>query len=226
MKKRQNVTIKGTKAGIVLHLDDSCSYEELKKELDEKLSANQRTQAERQLTTVKVEIGNRYINDEQREELKDLIRQKKNLAVDDIVSNVVTREEAERLKAENEVVTIARIVRSGQVLEVPGDLLLIGDVNPGGTVIAGGNIYILGSLKGIAHAGAFGNEQAVIAASSMKPSQLRISEHLNRSPDSIQDNEKREMECAYIDENHQIIVDRLQVLIQLRPNLTRLEGGH
>lgn len=104
--------------------------------------------------------------------------------------------------------------------------MLIGDVNPGGTVIAGGNIYILGSLKGIAHAGAFGNEQAVIAASSMKPSQLRISEHLNRSPDSIQDNEKREMECAYIDENHQIIVDRLQVLIQLRPNLTRLEGGH
>ena len=34
------------------------------------------------------------------------------------------------------------------------------------------------------------------------------------------------MECAYIDENNQIIVDRLQVLMHLRPNLTRLEGGH
>src|SRR3954449_7242610 len=122
MKKRQNVTIKGTKDGIVLHLDDSCSFEELQKELDEKLSANQKTQAERQLTRVKVDVGNRYLSDAQREEIKNLILQKKNLAVDDIESNVVTRAESDRLKAENEVVTVARIIRSGQVLEVPGDL--------------------------------------------------------------------------------------------------------
>lgn len=226
MKKRQNVTIKGTKDGIVLHLDDSCSYQELKKELDEKLSANQRTQVDRHLIPVKVEIGNRYLNEAEREEIKNLIRQKKNLVVDDIESNVVTKQEAEQFRAENEVVTVARIIRSGQVLEVPGDLLLIGDVNPGGTVIAGGNIYIMGALKGIAHAGMFGNDQSVIAASSMKPAQLRISDCLNRSPDNVENNEKREMECAYIDENHQIVVDRLQVLIQLRPNLTRFEGGH
>lgn len=226
MKKRQNVTIKGTKDGIVLHLDDSCSFEELQKELDEKLSANQKTQAERQLTRVKVDVGNRYLSDAQREEIKNLILQKKNLVVDDIESNVVTRAESDKLKAENEVVTVARIIRSGQVLEVAGDLLLIGDVNPGGTVIAGGNIFIMGALKGIANAGVLGNDQAVIAASSMQPSQLRIHDCINRSPDKVQNNEKREMECAYIDDNHQIIVDRLQVLINLRPNLNRLEGGH
>ena len=226
MKKRQNVTIKGTKEGLVLHLDDSCSYEELKRELDHKLSANARAQDERQLTSVKVEIGNRYLTESQRGELKDLIRHKKNFEVDDIESNVITKEEAGQLLADTEVVTVSRIIRSGQVLEVPGDLLLIGDVNPGGTVIAGGNIFIMGTLKGIAHAGCYGNDQAVIAASRMKPSQLRISDCLNRAPDSIQSNENREMECAYIDENRQIIVDRLQVLIQLRPNLTRLEGGH
>jgi septum site-determining protein MinC len=83
----------------------------------------------------------------------------------------------------------------------------------------------MGVLKGMAHAGCFGNEQAVIAASSMKPSQLRISDYLNREPESVQTNEKQEMECAYIDENRQIVIDRLQVLIRLRPNLTRLEGG-
>jgi septum site-determining protein MinC len=227
MKKRQNVTIKGTKEGLVLHLDDSCSYEELKRELDLKLSANSRTQDERHVTSVKVEIGNRYLIESQREELKNLILQKKNFVVDDIESNVITKEEAEQLMAETEVLTVSRIIRSGQVLEVPGDLLLIGDVNPGGTVIAGGNIFIMGTLKGMAHAGCFGNDQAVITASSMKPSQLRISDCLNRAPDNnSQNNEKREMECAYIDENRKIIVDRLQVLIQLRPNLTRLEGGH
>ncbi|MEH7481233.1 septum site-determining protein MinC [Neobacillus drentensis] len=226
MKKRQNVTIKGTKEGLVLHLDDTCSYEELKRELDHKLSANSSTQDERQLTSVKVAIGNRYITESQREELKTLILKKKNFVVEEIESNVITIEEAERLIAETEVMTVSRIIRSGQVLEVPGDLLLIGDVNPGGTVMAGGNIFIMGTLKGMAHAGCYGNEQAVIAASNMKPSQLRISDCLNRAPDSVQSNEKREMECAYIDDERQIIVDRLQVLIQLRPNLTRLEGGH
>jgi septum site-determining protein MinC len=226
MKKRQNVTIKGTKDGIVLHLDDSCSYEDLKEELDDKLSANQTTEGERHLTPVKVDVGNRYLSDAQREEIKNLIRQKKNLVVDDIESNVVTRTEVDKLRAENEVVTVSRIIRSGQVLEVPGDLLLIGDVNPGGTVVAGGNIFIMGTLKGIAHAGVFGNDQAIISASSMQPSQLRISDCINRAPDNAQKTEKREMECAYIDDNHQIIVDRLQVLINLRPNLNRFEGGH
>ena len=226
MTKRQNVTIKGTKDGIVLHLDDSCSFTELKRELDEKLSSNLSTQEERHLIAVKVEIGNRYLTDAQSEELKSLIRQKKNLVVDDIESNVITKEEAKRQRDLNDVVTVSRIIRSGQVLEVPGDLLLIGDVNPGGTVIAGGNIFIMGALKGVAHAGYLGDDLAIIAASSMKPTQLRISDCLNRAPDFTESNEKREMECAYIDEDRKIIVDRLQVLIHLRPNLTRLEGGH
>ncbi len=226
MKKRQNVTIKGTKDGLVLRLDDSCSYEELKREIDQKLSANTMTQEERHLISVKLEVGNRYLTEDQREELKFLIRQRKNLVVDDIESNVLTREEADRLRTENEVVTVSKIIRSGQVLKVSGDILLIGDVNPGGTIMAGGNIFIMGTLKGVAHAGCFGNDQAVIVASSMKPSQVRISDTFNPAPDIVPENEKREMECAYIDEDRQIKIDRLQVLIELRPNLTRLEGGH
>lgn len=145
--------------------------------------------------------------------------------VDEIESNVITKQEAAEIKSKDEVVPVTRIVRSGQILKVSGDLLLIGDVNPGGTVIAGGNIFVMGALKGIAHAGCSGNNQAVIVASSMKPSQLRISDSLFRAPDTEIDNEQKEMECAYIDENRQIIVDRLQVLIHLRPNLSRLEGG-
>lgn len=225
MKKRQNVTIKGTKEGLVLHLDDTCSYEELKKELDQKLSANSRMQDERNLISVKVNVGNRYITSEQHEELKELILQKKNLDVDAIVSNVITLEEAKQLNTKNEVRTVSKIIRSGQVLEAPGDLLLIGDVNPGGTVIAGGNIFVMGTLKGVAHAGCYGNDEAVIAASSMKPSQLRISDQINSAPDHAENNEPREMECAYIDEDRKIIVDRLQVLVHVRPNLNRFEGG-
>lgn len=91
--------------------------------------------------------------------------------------------------------------------------------------MAGGNIFIMGALKGIAHAGCLGNKQAIIAACVMKPSQLRISDCINRAPDHYPEEEPREMECAYIDENNQIVVDRLQALMHLRPELTRLEGG-
>ncbi|MCQ6273528.1 septum site-determining protein MinC [Bacillus sp. V3B] len=225
MKKLQNVVIKGTKEGLTLHLNDSCSFEELKKELYWKLSENYRSQEGQQQITVKVQVGNRYLTDTQIEELKELITQTKNLVVDSVSSNVMTKEEVEQMKQEQKIVSVSSIVRSGQVVKVPGDLLLIGDVNPGGTVMAGGNIFVMGVLKGIAHAGCYGNTEAIIAASIMKPSQLRIGEFINRAPDHYTDQENREMECAYINENNQIMIDRLQVLIQLRPNLTRLERG-
>ncbi|MCL6585646.1 MAG: septum site-determining protein MinC [Anoxybacillus sp.] len=220
-KQKSYVTIKGTKDGLTLHLDDRCSYEELMAELDEKLTLNA-ADADGPLVSVHLKIGNRYFTPTQEEEVRSLVRSKKNLVVGSMESNVITKEEAYEWKRKNEVVPVAKIIRSGQVLHVEGDLLLIGDVNPGGTVIAGGNIFILGALRGIAHAGCYGNKEAVIAASVMKPMQLRISDVMNRAPD-YKTEDRNEMECAYIDDTNQIVVDRLQLLTHLRPNLTRIE---
>lgn len=66
-------------------------------------------------------------------------------------------------------------LRSGQRLEFEGSIVVIGDVNGGAEVIAGENIVILGALRGLAHAGAKGNKQAIIAAESIEPPQIRIS---------------------------------------------------
>lgn len=222
-QKQQYVTIKGTKDGLTLHLDDFCSFGELLQEIDEKLSTNYYDSGERSLIEVHVKVGNRYLTTKHEEELRSLIRNKKNLVVDTIESNVITKEQAFKWKRETEIIPVTKIIRSGQTLEVRGDLLLIGDVNPGGTIIAGGNIFILGALRGIAHAGCYGDKQAVIAASLMNPMQLKISDVTNRAPDSKGDG--NEMECAYINQNNQIVVDRIQILTHLRPNLTRLERG-
>jgi septum site-determining protein MinC len=223
-QKHQYVTIKGTKDGLTLHLDDSCSFQELLQDLEEKLSLNHRQDENSPLVPVRLKVGNRYLTEQQENELKNLIRSKKHLVVEAIDSNVISKEEAIQLRKKTEIVSVSKIVRSGQVLEVEGDLLLIGDVNPGGMVRAGGNIFILGALRGIAHAGCFGNKEAVIAASLMKPTQLRISDIMNRAPEEYEQ-EGNEMECAYIDENDTITIERLQILQRLRPNLTRLEGG-
>jgi len=65
-------------------------------------------------------------------------------------------------------------LRSGQKLEYEGSLVIIGDVNGGAEVIAGENIAVIGSLRGLAHAGAKGNKKAIITAVEIKAPQLRI----------------------------------------------------
>lgn len=222
-QKQQLVTIKGTKDGLTLFLDDVCSFDQLLKDLEEMLSLKQYVQENGPVTGVIVKAGNRLLKEEQQELLIAAIQKKRSLKVETIETNVMTKEEAYQLVRETEIVSVAKIVRSGQILRAEGDLLLIGDVNPGGTVIANGNIFILGSLKGIAHAGYSGNREAVIAASYMSPAQLRIGDALNR-PDHIS-SEKHEMECAYIDDEGQIQIDRLQQLSHIRPKITRLKGG-
>ena len=73
-------------------------------------------------------------------------------------------------------------VRSGEYLESPGNLLILGDVNPGAIVSAEENIIIWGRLLGIAHAGSKGNSQATISALQLRPVQLRIANKVARGP--------------------------------------------
>ena len=69
---------------------------------------------------------------------------------------------------------IQNSIRSGQREEYPGSLVIFGDVNAGGEVIAGGNVAITGTLRGVAHAGANGNMSALISANSIDVTQIRI----------------------------------------------------
>jgi septum site-determining protein MinC len=65
-------------------------------------------------------------------------------------------------------------LRSGQRIEFEGSVVIIGDVNDGAEIIAEDNIVVLGALRGMAHAGAKGNEQAIIAARIIDSLQIRI----------------------------------------------------
>ena len=74
----------------------------------------------------------------------------------------------------------ARIVygtlRSGQKIESEHSIIVVGDVNSGAEVIAGGDVIILGTLRGIAHAGAYDESGGgrVIFSLNLRPTQLRI----------------------------------------------------
>ncbi|MFI3230428.1 MAG: septum site-determining protein MinC [bacterium] len=87
-------------------------------------------------------------------------------------------------------------VRSGQSIEFEGTIVIIGDVNPGGKIIASGNIIVLGKLRGIVHAGCQGDDSCFISALHLHPAQLFISSVLTYFPTSF----KREVvpEYAYL----------------------------
>lgn len=219
--KSQLILIKGTRDGLTLFIDDTCSFDDALEELRDKLSAS-RNHKDDQIVPVAVKLGDRYLHKSQRERLIHLIEKEYNFTLHSCESNLIRKEEALEWLANDEIKPVNRIVRSGQVLEVTGDLLLLGDVNPGGQVIATGNIYILGKLNGIAHAGCDGDVEAIIAASYMKPNQLRIAHYISRAPDYESDGVY--MECGFIDEKQdKIMIERLQVLMQKRRSLSGFE---
>ena len=79
-------------------------------------------------------------------------------------------------------------LRSGQKLETEGSIVILGDVNSGAEVIASDNIVVLGNLRGLAHAGAKGNKQAIIAAGLLDTVQIRISnivKEINRDEEPL-----------------------------------------
>jgi septum site-determining protein MinC len=74
----------------------------------------------------------------------------------------------------DEAILVRRTLRSGHNINYFGHVIVLGDVNPGAEIIAGGNIVVWGHLRGTVHAGAEGNKKAVICALDMSPTQLRI----------------------------------------------------
>ncbi|MFN8658710.1 MAG: septum site-determining protein MinC [Candidatus Obscuribacterales bacterium] len=82
-----------------------------------------------------------------------------------------------------QVLYLHQTLRSGQTVNHKGNLVIVGDVNNGAEVIAEGDILVWGALRGIAHAGSSGNEQAEIRALKLAPLQLRIAQCIARAPD-------------------------------------------
>lgn len=73
-------------------------------------------------------------------------------------------------------------LRSGKSVLYPGNVILIGDVNPGAEIIAEGNIVVMGRILGFVHAGSAGLESAIIVANLLKPTQIRIAKYISVPP--------------------------------------------
>lgn len=115
--------------------------------------------------------------------------------------------ETEVFNAVNDAVLISRSLRSGQKIYVNGHAVIRGDVNPGAQVIATGSIIVMGTFRGIAHAGVQGDDKAFVMACKLRPTQIAIADKLTRAPEMKE--EKVYPEIAFIADN-QIIVEPYQ----------------
>jgi len=86
--------------------------------------------------------------------------------------------------AGEETILIKKTIRSGQSIEHHGNLVIYGDVNPGAELKAGGDIIVIGTLRGIAQAGRKDNgDPASITATRFLPTQIRIKDKIEENFD-------------------------------------------
>jgi len=216
---KSHITIKGTKEGLVFLLDDICGFDALLDELNAKMDKHVQ-QFTGPIVHVFVKLGSRQLADEDKERIHAIIRKQGNLLVQSIESDPLPIDPD---AADARVLhTMAGIVRSGQTVEYDGHLLLLGDVNPGGVVKCTGDIYVLGALRGTAHAGSAGNENAIIAASLMTPTQLRIAEVISRPPDEWTSSEPA-MEYAFLRDGT-MAIDKMASLGRYRKEVLQFKG--
>jgi septum site-determining protein MinC len=195
------INIKGTSYGLVIHIGPG-DWGSLLIELASRL---QQTPSFFKGGRVALHIGPRQLTQRQLEHIGELLKAHHmslwavasdsdetrqvamtlGLETTPASSQAVRLDEEENGKTssdEDRAILVRRTLRSGQSLHHSGHVVVIGDVNPGAEIIAGGDVLVWGRLRGIVHAGAGGDDNAVVCALSLAPMQLRISRYIARSP--------------------------------------------
>lgn len=106
--------------------------------------------------------------------------------------------------AKGKTVIIARTVRSGGRVESKGSIIVLGDVNAGAELVAVDDVIVVGTLRGLAHAGKDGsNASAVVWAQKIAAPQIRIADAVAQYDAVRQENEQAEI--AYLDQGKIIL---------------------
>jgi len=187
---RQYVIFKGSRNGLQLVFDDSANFSVILDNLKAKLESA--VVFFTHGTIVEVPAKVRVLTMQQQEDLTKL------LAIYGLVFRETAQQQDVATKAnveteELQTLFVAKTLRSGQEVIHNGSVVIIGDVNPGAEVIAGGDIIIRGACRGVVHAGAYGNTKATITANRLLASQIRIAGLIARAPDKLDQPEYTEM---------------------------------
>ena len=171
-----NIKISQTTDEIILNVNIIADIEEIAEELQSKVV---KLKEFYQSARTPIRITGRLFTEGEMERLKKIITSEIEVEINfdepsDLLGLHAIKKTFKTEMDVSETKYVQYSLRSGQIEEYSGSLVIVGDVNAGAEVIAGGNIAILGALRGLAHAGAGGNTNAIIAANYIDSTQLRI----------------------------------------------------
>lgn len=180
-------SIKGTREGLVITIADGFQFSGVLSSLERQLSSAQSFFSG---SSAKVLLKQGFLSTDQMNQLEQMVAnygmrldRKPPLAKVPLGQNAQNSEENEVAPLEDNTLLVRRTIRSGQSLHYDGNVVVMGDVNPGAELVCTGDILVLGSLRGVAHAGAEGRLEATVFAFRLEPTQLRIAHLISRAPD-------------------------------------------
>lgn len=171
-----NIRIKQTTEEIILDINLKATDNQIIEELDEKLPKLKDFYKNAKLP---IRVTGKLFTEKERKIIKRIIVAEIDVEVkfdkeSDLLGLHAIKKTFEEKTDISETKYIYNSLRSGTREEFAGSLVICGDVNSGAEIIAGGNITVVGALRGVAHAGANGNMKARIMANSIDATQLRI----------------------------------------------------
>lgn len=173
--RRNCVSINLKKDEIVIKLSEAAEQSEIIEALKKKLPELKKLYKD---AKTPIKVAGKILKNKEIDEIQELIKGKIDVEIDfDMPKSLglhSIKKAFEREIAISETKFHRGSLRSGQKLETEGSLVIIGDVNSGAEVMASDNIVVLGALRGLAHAGAKGNKQAIVAAGLLDAVQIRI----------------------------------------------------
>lgn len=213
------VVFKGTADGIVVILDSEADFEELLDQFKEKLEYSKNFFKG---SRVSMRFKGRSLTKEQQDRLLMLLTNQNIINISFIhdFAKENKKEDDNHLlwikdQIENHQASLTQfhygIVRSGHHIDYQGNVIILGDVNPGGLVTAGGSVIVLGALKGKVHAGIdMTCTQPFVVSSAMAPIQIGIRNIIAQSPnsESAYNINSNMLQIAYLHEE-QIYVDQI-----------------
>lgn len=225
----KHITLKGTNEGYFLLLNEESSLDEIKENLEmlfEHLKEDNKYKQEYELT---IDSGNRILTEDVKASLVKSINEHSNFVIKQFAENVIDRELAEQWHKETSPLIVVRNIRNGQIVHSKRDIILIGNIRPGGLVRSAGNVLVIGDVQGIIHAGAAGNEEAVIIAPFSFDGQVRISEHVeiieNEEAEEPKEPQATKSQIVFLNDLHVIEFADVENLARIRPEFAKDVGG-
>lgn len=199
-----SISINLKKDVVLIRIDDNAPQRKIISELSKKLKDLKKMYQEERTP---IKVTGKVLTNKELEEISQLIKKEIDVEVTfdtptTLGLHSITRS-YKRDVGKSETTFHRGSLRSGQKLEVEGSIVVIGDVNSGAEVIAADNIAVIGNLRGLAHAGAKGNKDAIIATSNLDAVQIRIS-NIVREIDREEEGAK-EHAFVYVDEDKIVI---------------------